>query len=265
MAIRIGCGSWGDDAYKELLFPPGTPSRDRLAWYAKKFDHVEVNSSYYATPRREAAAAWAKQTPPEFLFDIKLHRAFSQSPQKTATEGKLVKLLLEGVAPLIRVRKLGAFLLVLDPRFDPDRHSLEELDPLIEALRPHPLAVEVRHRGWVTGSRRGATFRFYRERKIAWVAVDMPRHPTLLPPLYEVTDPGLAYLRLHGRNPRYQEAKSAAERHTFLYSKTQLQALARKIRELAGRAKEVRVVANNHALDYAPRTAMAIRETVGSR
>ena len=263
MGIRVGCGSWGDDAYQDLLFSRRTPLGERLAGYARHFDHVEVNSSYYATPRAEVTRAWAKQTSDGFLFDIKLHRAFSQSPEKTARDGKLVKMLLDGVKPLIKAKKLGVFLLVLDPRFGPDRHGLEELDPLAEALSPHPLAVEVRHRGWVTGSQRTATLEFFRKRKLAWVAVDMPRIPSLLPPIYAVTRPDLAYLRLHGRNPGWGRAATAAERHAYVYSPRQIQGLARKIREMAGKAKEVRVVANNHAQDFAPRTALALRAALG--
>ncbi|SDU12190.1 Uncharacterized conserved protein YecE, DUF72 family [Verrucomicrobium sp. GAS474] len=264
MGIRVGCGSWSDDAYREILYPPGTPSAARLHWYAEHFDHVEVNSSYYAVPRREATAKWVKQTSAGFLFDIKLHRAFSQSPEKTAKEGKQVRLLMQGIEPLIRARKLGVFLLVLDPRFGPEKHGLEELDALAKALHPHLLAVELRHAGWVKGKRKAETFEFFRERKLVWVAVDMPRiaGSNLLPPLYEVSNPDLAYVRLHGRNPNYLEAKSADERHAYLYRPSQIRSLARHIRGLAVKAADVRVVANNHHEDFAPRTAMALAKVL---
>ncbi len=264
MGIRIGCGSWSDDAYRELLYPPGTPAAGRLSWYAKHFDHVEVNSSYYATPRPEATAKWVKQTPEGFLFDIKLHRAFSQNPEKTAQEGKLIRLLLQGVKPLIREKKLGVFLLLLDPRFGPDKHGLEELDALTKALQPHRLAVELRHIDWVRGKQRGQTFDFFRERKLVWVTVDMPRiaGSNLFSPLYEVTNPDLAYLRLHGRNPDYLKAKTADARHAYLYPPGEIRSLARRIRTLADEAKEVRVVANNHHKDFAPRTALALERLV---
>ena len=86
----------------------------------------------------------------------------------------------------------------------------------------------------------------------------------LLPFVDEVTQPQLAYVRLHGRNPRYLEAKSAAERHTYLYGPQELEELELRIRHLSSRAENVRVVANNHALDYAPRTAMALKELLES-
>ena len=86
MGIRIGCGSWGDDEYVGLLFPKSLPTGERLTGYACWFDHVEINSSYYRTPRADATAKWVKQTPKSFLFDIKLHRAFSRNPAKVAAE-----------------------------------------------------------------------------------------------------------------------------------------------------------------------------------
>ena len=244
-----------------LLSPKGTPAKHRLAEYAKRFDSVEINSSYYATPKKETTAKWVRETPPGFLFDIKLHRAFSQSPEKTAKDGKLLDYLLNGVAPLIRANRLGAFLLVLDPRFGPERHQLQELDALAKALQPHRLAVELRDAAWVRGKQKEATLAYFRERGLTWVIVDMPRIPgaKLMPPIYEVTQPRLAYLRLHGRNKKYLEANSAAERHLYAYDPRELKQLSVQICRLAAKADQVRVVANNHANDFAPKTAIALK------
>jgi uncharacterized protein YecE (DUF72 family) len=208
MAVSIGIGSWADAEYTGILYPRGVAAKDRLPTYAKFFDHVEVNSSYYATPRAAVVADWVKRTPVDFVFHIKLHRAFSQSPQKTARESELLSYLLKGVQPLIRAKKLGVFLLVLPPTFSPDRHQLEELDALAGKLAPHPLAVELRHSDWVKGRAKARTLDFFRERKLVWVAVDMPRikGATLMPRVDAVTRPDLAYVRLHGQNKRPKQA-----------------------------------------------------------
>jgi uncharacterized protein YecE (DUF72 family) len=229
------------------------------------FDHVEVNASYYATPRVEAVTKWVEATPPSFLFDVRLHRAFSVNPEKIVEEGRLLGYLLEGLEPLIRVKKLGAFLLVLSPFFSPERHQLTELDRLVEMLRPHALAVELRHTGWIEGKVRESTMTYFRDRGVTLVSVDMPRlaDVSLMPPIYEVTNPGLAYLRLHGRNPKYLKAKSAAQRHTYLYSETELAELAATIRDLSTKVAELRVVANNHSGDFAPKTALRLKELLG--
>ncbi|MDB6127874.1 MAG: hypothetical protein JWM35_1770 [Verrucomicrobia bacterium] len=264
MAIHIGCGSWADAEYVGVLYPEGLPAKDRLRVYAERFDRVEVNSSYYATPTLKTVAAWVEQTPPGFIFDLKLHRAFSQSPRKTA-EGDLAKRLLEAVQPLVEAKKLGAFLLTLAPFFGPGRHALDELDGVVEKLRPHPLAVELRHRAWVDDGAMVATLDYFRSRDLTWVALDLPRAEAteLLPPIDEVTNPKLAYLRLHGRNPGYTEAKTAAERHDYDYPAKELREIAARIQDLAAKAKDVHVSVNNHANDYAPKAGLALRQLLG--
>jgi uncharacterized protein YecE (DUF72 family) len=260
MAIGIACGSWADPEYAGLLYPRGFASELRLAGYATWFDCVEVNASYYATPKKEAVAKWVANTPPDFRFDVRLHRAFSISPEKTARDGRLLDFLFTALEPMLRARKLGTFLLVLDPRFGPENHRLEELDVMIEKIRPYSVAIELRDPAWVADKARASTLAYFRERRVTWVAVDMPRLPKLMPPVDEVTNPRLAYLRLHGRNRAWLKSKTAAERHTYLYDPRELGEIVKRIRRLAVKAKEVRVVANNHAYDYAPQTALALRE-----
>jgi uncharacterized protein YecE (DUF72 family) len=265
MAIHVACGSWADPEYVGLLYPKDLPAKERLSGYARWFDHVEVNSTYYANPREKVVENWVAQTPPGFTFTVKLHRAFSRSPGVTARESDLLPNLLKSLQPLIEAKKLAAFFLVLAPDFTPDKHRLDELDTLVEKLRPFPLAVELRHRDWVQGAAQAETLRYFRERKLVWIAVDMPaiKGSRLLPAIDEVTNPALAYLRLHGRNPNYLAAKSAAEGHTYEYPAAELAEIAARVRTLASRAKAVQVVANNHAQDFAPKAALALKRLLG--
>ena len=200
MEIKTGIGSWADDEYVGVLYPKGLPVKERLKSYATHFDNVEVNSSAYRTPKRETVAEWVNQTPQNFTFDVKLHREFSDTPQEAAQKGDFVSYWLRNMEPLIEAKKLGAFLLVLPPKFGPKRNRLGELDLLVEKFAPLLLAVELRNRGWIDGAEREQTFAFFRERKLVWVAVDMPciEGSTIMPIIDEVTNPQLAYLRLHG-------------------------------------------------------------------
>ena len=267
MKVRVGIGSWADDAYKGVLYPPGLPRAGRLGEYARHFSHVEVNATYYALPKREAVRAWVQQTPPSFTFSLKLHRAVATSPARTVEKGTLVPRLLEQVQPLVEAGRLLCFFLVLPPSFAPDRHRLDELDALVQALTPHRLAVELRDRRWVAGRQKAETLRYFRERKLVWIAVDMPRIPgsSLMPAVDVATNPSLAYLRLHGRNPSYLEAGSAAEGHHYAYSSREIASLANRVRRLGHDAAEVAVIANNHASDFAPRTALALQERLRGR
>lgn len=266
MSVSVAIGSWADSEYVGILYPKGMPASKRLATYARHFSRVEVNSSYYATPRPTVTSGWAKQTPPDFIFDIKLHRAFSQSPEKTARESELLNYLLKGVRPLVQSDKLGVFLLVAAPTFSPERNRLEQLDTLIEKLAPHRLAVELRHVDWVMGRRRKETFDYFRAHKLVWVSVDMPRvkAASILPPLDEVTNPELAYVRLHGRNRQWLKAKSAADRHCYEYSARELRGIVQRVRKLEKIAAHVHVVANNHARDFAPKAALQLQRMLAA-
>src|SRR3954463_12334275 len=218
--ISVGIGSWTDKEYKGLLYPKGLPDNERLKTYASWFDHVELNSSYHRLPNHAFVVNWVQQTPAEFRFDFKLPKEFSQSPEASGRNEALVGQLLGTARPLIEAGKLRTFFLVLPPSFAPEKNRLEELEPLIDKLRPHTFAVELRHSGWIDGEQRGRTLEFFRQQRLVWIAVDMPRitGSTIMPPIDEVTNPKLAYLRLHGRRPDWLKLKDQEEKHTYEYS-----------------------------------------------
>jgi len=76
--ILIGTSSWADPGFVKDWYPPGMPVRDRLPWYAQRFEAVELNSSFYAVPERSTVRRWAEVTPGGFTFDVKLHRLLSR-------------------------------------------------------------------------------------------------------------------------------------------------------------------------------------------
>jgi uncharacterized protein YecE (DUF72 family) len=163
--------------------------------------------------------------------------------------------------------KLGALLLQLSPAFSPRRHRLDELDQLIGMLRDYRLAIELRNRNWVVGDQLGSTADFFRVRNVSLVNVDAPAsdHFTIMPwDLNEITNPRLAYLRLHGRNARaYITGKTVAARFNYNYNDAEIEEVARRSGQLALEADEVHVVFNNNALDYAPRAAARLRKALG--
>jgi uncharacterized protein YecE (DUF72 family) len=262
MATQPGCGSWAGPEYAGLLYPRGFPPELKLSAYAMWFDHVEVNSTYYGIPSSETVEKWAACTPDHFQFAIRLHQAISRSPQKSMMSGQLLQWLMTVMKPLFRKQKFGTFLLVLNSNFSPERHQLQELDALIGKIQPHTLAIELRHIDWVNGKARASTLDFFRARKIVWVSVDMPqiKGANLMPPVDEVTNPRLAYLRLHGRNPKYLEGKTAAEKHAYAYTEDDLKDIVKRVRRLSDKAENVRVVANNHFRDFAPQTALRLQQ-----
>ena len=78
--------------------------------------------------------------------------------------------------------------------------------------------------------------------------------------LDEITNPRLAYLRLHGRNARaYLTGKTVAARFDYDYSDDEIAEVAERSKKLARTTSELHVIFNNNNLDYAPRAAARLR------
>ena len=298
--IRVGTASWSEPEFiKAGWYPAGLLAGQRLSYYAGQFDLVELNSSFYAIPGIRQCARWAEQTPANFVFDVKCHRLLSRHATKSdalpaslrdeveitergnviltpALEADVAGLFLGQLAPLEQSGKLGALLLQLTPSFSPRHNDLGELEGLLRQLRgtgkvPRKVAVEFRHRDWLTGEQQERTLNFLRQEKAALVTVDGPpaddpKHFTILPALGEVTDPALSYLRLHGRNAKaYLTGKTVAERFDYDYSDAELDAVFGWVERLSQQADEVHVVFNNNARDYAPKAAARFLQRLGDR
>lgn len=287
--ILVGTSSWADPGFVEDWYPRGMAARDRLAWYAQRFEYVEVNSSFYAVPAQKTVARWAEITPKAFTFDVKLHRLLSRHsagldsllpelrPSATTDErGRvvltpelqelLVDATLDAVAPLAEAGKLGPFLLQLTPAFSPGKHALEELEPLAGRLREPGLAIELRNRNWVEGERLEQTLDWYEQNGVAFVCVDSPPGDNfqILPPVDAVTRRDIAYMRMHGRNTEgYLKGKSVAERFGWVYAEDELKEIAARATALAEQAKEVHVAFNNNRSSDAPDSARRFREIIG--
>jgi uncharacterized protein YecE (DUF72 family) len=287
--IVVGTSSWADPGFVEEWYPKGMPARDRLQWYAERFEGVEVNSTFYAVPERPTVARWVAVTPEGFSFDWKLHQYLSRHSARieslppalrdrarTNERGRVLldpELLsavldetLAAAKPLIDNGRLSSFLLQLTPGFSPRGHRLEELDPILERLTEHRVAVELRHRGWVEGEQAERTFAHLSERGAAFVGVDAPReeHMTIMPPVDAVTDERLAYIRAHGRDAHgYTTGKTVAERFGWTYTDEQLGEMRERVLGLAEDALDVRVMFNNNRGADAPTAARRMRQLLG--
>ena len=288
--ILVGTASWSDPGFVERWYPSKLPATERLPWYAQHFELVEVNSSFYAVPDRRLVERWNRNTPNDFVFDMKVHRLLSRHAatlkslppalQRSAEsdgrgkvkltpkiEGALVKDMIAAVEPLRSEQKFGAFLLQLSPAFSPRKHTLSELDDLLGCLSPLGAVVELRNRNWTSNEQLEQTLEFFRRHNTTLSLVDAPKdkHFTIMPSdLNVVTHRPLAYLRLHGRDARaYTTGKTVATRFNYNYSDEEVGEVAERTRRLGEKAKKVHVVFNNNALDYAPHAASRLRAALG--
>jgi uncharacterized protein YecE (DUF72 family) len=288
--IVIGTSSWADPGFVQEWYPPGLPARDRLPFYAERFEGVEVNSTFYAIPAPATVRRWVAATPAGFSFDVKLHRLLSRHAAELgalpaalreraettprgrviltgALEAAMADAALEAVAPLAEAGRLSTFLLQLSPSFEPGAHALAELEALVARLAAAPVAIEFRHRGWLEGGRLEDTLGWLEDHGAALVCVDGPRdgrNPTVIPMVDAVTRPAVAYLRAHGRDLQaYAHGRSVAERFAYRYGDDELRELGERALGLAEQADDVRLMLNNNRGDDAPAAARRLRELLG--
>lgn len=143
--IRIGTQGWNYDAWVGPFYPSGTRPAEYLTVYARAFDTVEVDSTFYAVPPAKTVRGWYERTPANFVFALKL-------PQEITHERRLRDA--DDVADLFYDRarelgeKLGPVLIQLGPDFAPvELPALANLLPKLP--RDIRFSVEFRQRGWI--------------------------------------------------------------------------------------------------------------------
>jgi len=143
--MRIGTQGWNYDAWVGPFYPEGTRAADFLTVYARAFDTVEVDSTFYAIPAVKTVRGWAQRTPKDFIFSLKL-------PQEITHERRLRNVDEPAQQFFDTVRelgpKLGPVLIQLGPDFGPT-----ELPAIAQFLPKLPrdirFAIEFRQRGWI--------------------------------------------------------------------------------------------------------------------
>ena len=142
--MRVGTQGWSYDHWVGTFYPPGTRSRDWLAHYARAFDVVEVDSTFYAFPPPERYERWREETPDGFTFTLKMpgevtHELGLRDPRLALRFCADAR----GLGP-----KLGTILIQLPPRYGPAR--FDTMAAFVRALPSDTdFAIEFRDRGWL--------------------------------------------------------------------------------------------------------------------
>ncbi len=142
--IRIGTQGWNYPAWVGAFYPSGTRPADFLGTYARAFDVVEVDSTFYAVPAAKTVRGWAERTPDGFTFALKMPQEITHD-RRLRDAGEVVAAFMDAAREL--GPKLGPVLVQMGPDFMPS-----ELDSLRRFLPSLPrdvrFAVEVRNQKW---------------------------------------------------------------------------------------------------------------------
>jgi len=154
-AVRVGCQGWNYEDWvtppaspSPVFYPRGTRAAEMLTAYARAFDTVEVDSTFYAVPSEGAVEGWRRRTPDGFTFSLKLPQEITHEHALRGAEARRVLAEFCARARLLG-DKLGAVLVQLPPQFEatPDNaRALREFLPALPAdIR---FAVEFRDTFW---------------------------------------------------------------------------------------------------------------------
>ena len=235
--LYLGTSGWSYADWEGTLYPAGAPPRGRLAEYVKHFATVEVDSTFYGTPKRSTVERWREVAPEGFLYAAKF-------PQEITHEKNLV-----GCEDAARAfvgamsalgDRLGPLLLQLPPGFTAE--GMDALDAFLAGLPDGPsYAVEVRHQSWL-GSE---FFGLLRERGTALTLVDYPGMPRL-----EEATARFVYIRWLGNRREFPSGHT----HPKKDRTGDLRWWAGAVERFLEEGKTVFAYANNHYQNHSPST-----------
>jgi len=178
-----------------VVYPKGLGQSRWLEHYATLFDTVEVNSTFYRLPRRDAVARWAEQTPGDFVFAVKAS-CYLTHVRRLRDLGPGAERFYERIEPLLL--KMGPVLWQLPANF---RRDDDRLGQALGQLPPGRHCFEFRHASWFVPE----VYELLRSRGVALVIGDHPERPFQS---HELTA-DWTFIRFHhghhGRNGNYSE------------------------------------------------------------
>lgn len=265
--LRLGTSSWSSSDWKGPFYPPTARPADFLGIYARYFDAVECDATFYATPAKATVARWVERTPDSFLLASKLPREISH--QRGMVDCR--ELLLDHLNVMRALgSRLGPFVAQF-PYFargkDAREHRtgeefLSRLEPFLQ-LWPQELelVVEVRNAGWIAPP----LLDLLRSRKVGLVLpvyYTMPTAEEIFanPELDPVTS-DLIYVRFLGHHKEMDRLvdrllasgeRSGEWSETAIDKRDEMRSWAVPLRERASAGKTVMTFFNNHYAGYAP-------------
>ncbi len=263
--IRFGPAGWDYPDWRGTVYPSPAPRGfDPLAYLARYFATIEVNSTFYRPVRPEVARSWCERVAArrDFRFTAKLWRRVTHEREAYTRDD--VAAARAGLDAIAAAGRLGAVLVQFPWSFRRDAAGIEWLRDLFRTLRGLPLVLEVRHASWNVAE----TYQELAEEGVGFVNLDQPLFRNSIRPS-AIATAAVGYVRVHGRNYRdwFREKAGRDARYDYLYRADELEPWAERTRALAAepRVDDVYVVTNNHFRGKAVANAAMLESLVEVR
>jgi uncharacterized protein YecE (DUF72 family) len=182
--LLVGTSGFAYPDWSPRFYPPGLKGDALLAHYASRLPAVELNNTFYQSPKEPKVAAWLAATPADFRFSVKAQRGGSWRAMAGSPDAGLPWL----TDPYRRFGdRLGTVLFRVP---DTMRRDDDRLAAMLAAWpREIPLTVEANDPSWAADE----TLALLRDAGAVLCATEGPDDPE--PPTLRRTGPFL-YLRL---------------------------------------------------------------------
>ncbi len=247
--LYIGTMGWNYADWSGVFYPTRVPLRESLPIYAQTFDAVEIDSTFYGTPRQTQVQKWYQTTPVSFRFCPKVPRLLTHDMGLRDVEVPLAEYL--RVMSSLK-EKCGAILFQMPPSFTRNELSaLETLLPKLGGLQQEGqrFAMEFRHRSLITSD----VSELLRSHNVALASADyfgMPRR-------FELTT-DFVYLRLIGKHGSFENHKE-----TQIPKQEHLQRWAEVLRNNQSHYERAYIFCNNDYEGYSPATCNRLKTLLG--
>lgn len=244
--LYVGTSGWAYGAWGEIFYPKKVRSTyERLAFYSKFFNAVEVNYSFYHLPTPETCTKWAAAVPKGFLLAFKASRFITHIRRLEGVEEAWGRF----IANIRSIEdRLGPILFQFPASFRADEDRLARFLALLKrdgrTPRTRPV-FEFRHRSWFSK----ATYSTLRKAGATLCIAHSSRYPCV-----EEVTADLVYYRFHGPKEFFASK----------YSKRELQSWAMKMRRHLDAGRTVHAYFNNDWHAYAVENARTLRELLES-
>ena len=250
--LYFGTSGFSYNDWVGTYYPPKMPRQEWLRHYAREFNALELNSTYYAIPQPSILKNIIAKTGEGFLFSIKANQEMTHARQnKNAAFTAFIQML----RPFIDAGKLGCILAQFPYSFHYNQQNQDYIKLFHEMMVNLPVVIEFRNVQWI----KPEVFDFLRSNNLGFCCVDEPKLPRLLPPVAKVTS-NIGYVRFHGRNAaKWWEHEYAYERYDYTYAHEELAEWTPKIKEIDSKAEKTFIFANNHWRGQAINTIRQLR------
>jgi uncharacterized protein YecE (DUF72 family) len=233
--FRVGTSGYQYDHWRGRFYPPDLPKKDWFLHYAKHFDTVEINNTFYGLPAAETFGSWRRQAPEGFCYTLKFSR-YGSHVKRLKEPRATIKVFLQRARRLRRC--LGPILVQLPPNWNVNTDRLESF--LKAAPRSVRWACEFRDPSWLCEE----VFTILQRYNAALCIHDMiENHPRRITADW-------VYLRFHG------------DRCSGSYTSQAQKKQARWIKQQLGDGRDVFAYFNNDAEGYAVRNALELKRYV---